>query len=92
MDLSKLTQKAQEALHAAQVKALRYGHQEVDGEHLFLVLLEQADGLVPQLIERLNVPVATVKSRLEAELERRPHVLPSVLIVFSSRQEMRQPG
>jgi len=74
MDLNKLTQKAQEALKAAQVKALRYGHQELDGEHLFLVLLEQADGLVPQLVERMGAPVATLKARVEEELERKPHV------------------
>ena len=34
MDLNKLTTKSQEALQAAQTKALRFGHQEVDGEHL----------------------------------------------------------
>ena len=36
MDLNRLTQKSQEALHDAQTKALRFGHTEVDGEHLLL--------------------------------------------------------
>ncbi len=44
MDPARLTQKSQEALHDAQTKALRYGHTEVDGEHLLLALLEQPDG------------------------------------------------
>jgi ATP-dependent Clp protease ATP-binding subunit ClpA len=44
MDLNKMTQKTQEALHQAQNTALRYGHQEVDGEHLLLALLEQPEG------------------------------------------------
>jgi ATP-dependent Clp protease ATP-binding subunit ClpB len=74
MDLNKLTQKAQEGLQAAQVKALRYSHQEVDGEHLLLALLEQPDGLVPRLLERLEVPVAPLKARMEQELERLPRV------------------
>jgi len=34
MDLSKATQKVQEAMQQAQVKALRYGHQELDAEHV----------------------------------------------------------
>ncbi len=46
----RLTQKSQEALHDAQTKALRFGHTEVDGEHLLLALLDQPDGLVPRLL------------------------------------------
>jgi ATP-dependent Clp protease ATP-binding subunit ClpB len=74
MDINKLTNKAQEALQAAQTKALRYGHQEVDGEHLLLALVAQEDGLTPRLLERLGVPPADVRARLEEELERRPKV------------------
>ncbi|MFC1452138.1 ATP-dependent chaperone ClpB [Verrucomicrobiota bacterium] len=74
MDLSKLTQKAQEALKAAQVRATRYGHQEIDGEHLFACLLEQSDGLVPKVLERLGVDVPSVTASVEQELERRPRV------------------
>ena len=47
MDPNQLTQKTQEALHDAQTKALRYGHTEVDVEHLLLALLDQPDGLDP---------------------------------------------
>ena len=43
MDMNRMTQKSQEALQAAQTKALRYGNQEVDGEHLLLALLEQPE-------------------------------------------------
>ncbi|MGZ4803070.1 MAG: Clp protease N-terminal domain-containing protein, partial [Acidimicrobiia bacterium] len=74
MDMNKLTQKSQEALHDAQTKALRYGHSEVDGEHLLLALLEDPNALVPRLLaqagsdpERLSVAVAQ-------ELSRRPSV------------------
>ena len=52
MDMNRLTQKSQEALHDAQTKALRFGHTEVDGEHLLLALLDQPDGLVPRLLEQ----------------------------------------
>jgi ATP-dependent Clp protease ATP-binding subunit ClpB len=72
MDLNKLTQKSQEAVQAAQTKALRYGHVEADGEHLLLALLEQADGLVPRLFARMEIPVPAITHTIEQELERRP--------------------
>ncbi|MGV8075487.1 MAG: ATP-dependent chaperone ClpB [Syntrophobacteraceae bacterium] len=74
MDFSKLTIKSQEAIQSAQTKAIRFGHLEVDGEHLLLALIEQPDGLVPRLLRRMEVPVESVQSRLEQELEKKPRV------------------
>src|SRR5450759_743958 len=74
MDLNKLTQKAQEAVQAAQAEAVRRGHQEVDGEHLLFALLAQEDGLAPRLMTRMGVSAPTLQARLEEELSRRPSV------------------
>ncbi len=74
MDIQKFTVKSQEALQAAQTKAVRYNHTEVDGEHLLMALLEQGDGLIPRLFQRLEAPLDQVRARLEAELDRRPRV------------------
>jgi ATP-dependent Clp protease ATP-binding subunit ClpB len=74
MDPNKLTQKTQEALHDAQTKALRYGHTEVDVEHLLLALLDQTEGLVPRLLERAEVDVGSLRAALETHLEGRPSV------------------
>jgi ATP-dependent Clp protease ATP-binding subunit ClpB len=74
MDPNRLTQKNQEALHDAQTKALRYGHPEVDVEHLLLALLEQPDGLIPRLLERAEVDSAALHDALEKQLEGRPRV------------------
>jgi ATP-dependent Clp protease ATP-binding subunit ClpB len=74
MDPNKMTRKAQEALQQAQVKSIRYGHQEVDAEHLLLALLEQDQGLAPRLLEKSGVPLAVFQSRLESELSDRPAV------------------
>jgi ATP-dependent Clp protease ATP-binding subunit ClpB len=74
MDINKLTQKSQEALQSAQTKALRYGHQEVDGEHLLLALLEQPEGLIPRLLARMEAPTETLKAEVERELSRRPKI------------------
>jgi ATP-dependent Clp protease ATP-binding subunit ClpB len=74
MDLNRLTQKSQEALHDAQTIALRFGHTEVDGEHLLLALLDQPDGLVPRLLAASDVDPDKLRGELEAELSRRPRV------------------
>ncbi|OIN95733.1 MAG: ATP-dependent chaperone ClpB [Deltaproteobacteria bacterium CG1_02_45_11] len=74
MDLNKFTVKSQEALQAAQTRAVRCGHQEVDGEHLLLALLEQPDGLIPRLLQRMEIPVDSVRERFEQELEKKPRV------------------
>jgi ATP-dependent Clp protease ATP-binding subunit ClpB len=74
MDFNKMTQKTQEALHQAQSTALRYGHQEIDGEHLLLALLEQPEGLVPRLFSKMDVPVENLRAEVEAELQKRPSI------------------
>jgi ATP-dependent Clp protease ATP-binding subunit ClpB len=74
MDPNKLTQKSQEALHDAQTKALRFGHTQVDVEHLLLALLDQPDGLVPRLLSRSEVNTDALRSALERHLEGRPRV------------------
>jgi len=74
MDFNKLTQKSQEALQAAQDKALQFGHQEVEAEHLLAALLEQKDGLVPRLLTRMHISCDAFQKALQAELEKRPAV------------------
>src|SRR5260370_38201326 len=74
MDPARLTQKSQEALHDAQTKALRFGHTEVDGEHLLLALLEQPEGIVPRLLAHAGTDTDRLRAVLEAEVARRPPV------------------
>ena len=74
MDPNRLTQKSSEALHDAQTKALRFGHPEVDTEHLLLALLDQPEGIVPRLLTQVDADAGQLRKELEAELERRPRV------------------
>jgi ATP-dependent Clp protease ATP-binding subunit ClpB len=74
MDPSKLTQKTQEALHDAQTKAMRYGHTEVDVEHLLLALLEQPEGLTSRLLSGMDLSVPALRAAVEQHLEGRPSV------------------
>ncbi|WP_313949956.1 Clp protease N-terminal domain-containing protein, partial [Frankia casuarinae] len=74
MKLTKLTEGAQDALKAAQTRAMRFGHTEVDGEHLLAALVEQPDGLVPRLMVASGGTPPALTGAVETELERRPRV------------------
>ena len=74
MDMNKLTEKLQEALSSAQSKAVRYGHQQVDIEHLLLALLEQERGLATSILNKANVDVDNLRRRVEQELDKMPKV------------------
>ena len=74
MRLDKLTVKSQEALSEAQNLARERGQQEIAPEHLLMALLQQADGVVQPLIEKIGVPLTPLQSALEKELQRMPKV------------------
>src|SRR5262245_60723275 len=74
MDPNKLTQKSQEAVQKAQAQVVEFQHQELDVEHLLLVLLDEEGGLVPRLLERLEADPQAVRQAVVAELQRRPRV------------------
>jgi len=61
----RFTERAQDAAARAYEILQRYGHNQVDTEHLLLALLEQQDGVIPQILDRLNVDVSLIRSRLD---------------------------
>ncbi len=74
MDINRFTQKAQEAIGSAQTRAVRYGHQQVDVEHVLAALLEQNGGLATSIFNRTEINTESLKRRVEQELERIPKV------------------
>src|SRR5437016_1933158 len=74
MDVNRMTHKVQEALQSAGGIATRRSHQGIDVEHLLLALLEQPDGLAPNLLEAAGVAPRAVEEAIERELARRPQV------------------
>jgi ATP-dependent Clp protease ATP-binding subunit ClpC len=74
MRFDRFTERAQDAAARAYEVVQRYGHTQVDTEHLFLALLEQNDGAVPQILEQLNVEIAAIRSRVDEELRSSPKV------------------
>ena len=74
MDMDRFTDKAQEAIGAAQEIALRMNHQQVDGEHLHMALLTQKEGLIPRLISFTGVDIGLLISDVQRELDKLPAV------------------
>ncbi len=74
MDINRFTEKSQEALRAAQSKAVRLGHQQVDFEHFMAALLEQEGGLASAILAKAGIPVENLKQRIDQELDRLPKV------------------
>src|SRR3954451_23991404 len=72
MNINKYTEKAQEAIVAAQQLADREGHPEITPEHLLLTLIEQREGIVPEIIRKMNADPAAVAAAVRAELQKLP--------------------
>src|SRR5262245_52483872 len=74
MNLNRYTEKAQEAVLAAQQAAERAGHAEVLPEHLLAALAEQRDGIVPAVLGKMNVDVGRLSTELRGLLDKLPSV------------------
>jgi len=71
---NRFTQKSYEAIAAAQAAAERLGNSEVQPEHLLYALLDQSDGVVPQVLSKLNIPVGALKQQVNNEISRFPRI------------------
>ena len=70
----KLTKQSIASVERAQTIAVRYNHQVIDVPHLFSALLEQADGLVPQLVRKAGADIGQLQREVSHALERIPSV------------------
>ena len=66
MNINKYTEKAQEAMLGAQQLADREGHPEILPEHLLITLIEQRDGIVPSIIQKIGADPAAVAAAVRA--------------------------
>ena len=74
MNIQKFTQKSIEAINNCEKLAYDYGNQEIEQEHLLLSLLEQEDGLIPKLIEKMEIDLTYFTNDARALVERRTKV------------------
>ncbi len=72
MRFERFTERAQDAAARAYEILQRYGHNQVDTEHILLALLEQTDGVIPQILERLGVDIESMRGRLDEILRASP--------------------
>lgn len=74
MNLQKFTQKSLEAIQNAQSVAVEYGNPQIDQQHLLANLLTQEEGLIPQLLQKMDVNVNGLLQGVEAEIKKLPRV------------------
>ncbi len=81
---SNFTDKAQEALASSQEIVRRMNHNQWDVEHILLALLEQNDGVVPEILRAMNVNADAVRNRVEETLEKAPKVAYSAGQIYAT--------
>jgi ATP-dependent Clp protease ATP-binding subunit ClpB len=74
MTLQNLTQKSRDAMAAAQKIALENQNTQIEPEHLLYAMLDQEDGLIPRLFEKMNIDTDVGLSELDAAIARIPSV------------------
>jgi ATP-dependent Clp protease ATP-binding subunit ClpC len=72
MRFDRFTERAQEAAQRAAEIIQRYGHNQIDTEHILLALIEQPGGVIPQILEILNVNADALSERIDAALRSTP--------------------
>ena len=74
MNVQKFTQKSLEALQAAQDLAIEHQNMQLEEEHLLAALLTQEQGLIPQLLLKMNLPAEQLEADALRAVESLPHV------------------
>jgi ATP-dependent Clp protease ATP-binding subunit ClpC len=72
MRFDRFTERAQEAAQRAAEIIQRYGHNQIDTEHILLALIEQPQGVIPQILEFLKVDANALTERLDYILRTSP--------------------
>ena len=74
MNIQKFTQKSMEAVQDCEKLAYEYGNQEIEQEHLLVALLQQENGLIPQMIEKMEINKEHFLNNVENALNARVKV------------------
>ncbi len=74
MNMNQFTQKSLEAVQNAQTIAQEYGNQQIEQVHLLYALLEQENGLIPQLLGGMGLTVPSLEAAVRKEVEELPRV------------------
>lgn len=72
MNLQKFTQKSIEAIQNAQSSAVEYGNPQIEQQHLLEAFLRQEEGLIPALLQKMNVNINGFLQAVENEVKKLP--------------------
>src|SRR5262245_41459392 len=72
MNINKYTEKAREAVAAAVSLAQEFNHPQIEPEHLLAALVEQRDGIVPELLRKIGLEPAAVSREARERLKAIP--------------------
>jgi ATP-dependent Clp protease ATP-binding subunit ClpC len=72
MRFDRFTERAQDAAQRAAEIIQRYGHNQIDTEHILLALIEQPQGVIPQILEKLNIDLDALTDRIDQQLRASP--------------------
>lgn len=72
MRFDRFTERAQDAAARAYEILQRYGHNQVDTEHILLALLEQPEGVIPAMLEKMSIEVEPLRYKLDEVLKQTP--------------------
>ena len=86
MNIEKYTQKMQGAILDAQSIANSYGHQQLEIAQVHYAIISDSDGLIPKLLEAMNVDVKSLKADLKSDLEKLPKVSGSSAQLYMSSE------
>ncbi|RXI45741.1 ATP-dependent chaperone ClpB [Clostridium tetani] len=75
MDIEKLTLKVQQTINDSQKIAVKYNHQQLEPFHLFAALVFQEDGLIPNILGKMNINIKVLRDEIKRELNEMPKVL-----------------
>ena len=75
MDIDKMTLRVQKALSDANVIAVKYNHQQIEVIHLFAALMEQEDGLIPNIFNKMGINNKELIAKIDSKLDSMPKVL-----------------
>ncbi len=100
MNIQKFTQKSVEAINQCEKLAYDYGNQEIEQEHLLVALLQQEDGLIPKMIEKMEIDQQHFTQNAIQHLEKRVKVSGGQIyigqslnkVLISAEDEAKQMG
>lgn len=72
MRFDRFTERAQDAAQRAADIIQRYGHNQIDTEHILLALIEQPQGIIPQILEKLNIDIDALSEKIDQQLRTSP--------------------